>query len=29
MRLEVDDEDLTDDIWEAWDKGEISDFWAG
>ncbi len=22
------DEDLVDRVWEAWDKGEISDFWA-
>ncbi len=21
-------EDLADKVWEAWDKGEISDFWA-
>ncbi len=23
------DEDLADQVWEAWDKGEISDLWAG
>ncbi len=23
------DEDLADQVWEAWDKGEIDDFWAG
>ena len=22
------DEELADQVWEAWDKGEISDFWA-
>ena len=22
------DEKLADQVWEAWDKGEISDFWA-
>ncbi len=22
------DEDLADQVWGAWDKGEISDFWA-
>ncbi len=22
------DEELADQVWEAWDKGQISDFWA-
>ena len=22
------DEELADQVWEAWDEGEISDFWA-
>ena len=23
------DEELADRVWDRWDKGEISDFWAG